>query len=50
MTNYFDSITVAAQHADSFDVPSRLLPLSITSQAAMFAGLDSDRVGSAFWD
>lgn len=48
--NYFDSITVAAQHAGYADTPEALLPLTISNEAALLAGLDSDRVGCAFWD
>lgn len=47
---FFDSITVAAQHAYEWDVPEDLLPLTISNEAALLAGLDSDRVGSAAWD
>ena len=50
MTNYFDSITVAAQQSGYSDTPDALLPLTISNEAALLAGLDSDRVGSANWD
>lgn len=49
MKNYFDSITVAAQHAGDDDTPDALLPLTISNEAALLAGFDSDRVGSPPW-
>lgn len=48
--NYLDCITIAAQHAHDLDVPAALLPLTISNEASMLAGLDSDRMGSAGWD
>lgn len=50
MTNYFDSLTFAAQHAGNDDTPVELLPLSISNTAAMLAGIDSDRMGTRAWD
>ena len=47
---YIDCITFAAQHAQDRDVPPGLLPLTIVDEAAMLAGLDSDRRGSPAWD
>ncbi len=47
---YFDSLTFAAQHAGDDDLPAELLPLTINNQAAMLAGIDSDRMGGAAWD
>ncbi len=48
--NYFDSITVAAQHVGYADMPDALLPLTIVNEAALLAGLESDRMGGAAWD
>lgn len=48
--NYFDCITIAAQHAHDRDIPAALLPLTISNEAAMLAGLESDRIGSVGWD
>ena len=50
MTNYFDSLTFAAQHAGDDDLPAELLPLTISNAAAMLAGLDSDRLGTRSCD
>ena len=47
---YRDSITIAAQHAQDWDVPEELLPLTISNEAAMLCGLESDRMGCAGWD
>lgn len=49
MTNYFDSLTFAAQHAGDDDTPVELLALTISNEAAMLAGLDSDNLGGAHW-
>ena len=47
---YFDSLTFAAQYACYDELPDELLPLTISNEAAMLAGLDSDRIGAAAWD
>ena len=47
---YIDCITFAAQHAQDWDGPSHLLPLTIADEAALLAGLDSDRRGGAAGD
>jgi len=44
---YIDCITFAVQHAQDWDVPQGLLPLTIVNEAALLAGLDSDRRGTA---
>ena len=49
-TNYADSICMAVQHAFDSDLPISLMPLTITQDASMLAGLDSDRIGCAAWD
>lgn len=49
MNSYFDSMTIAAQHAQDWDVPPSLLPLTISNAAAMLAGIDSDRMGTRRW-
>lgn len=48
---YFDAIAIAAQHAfeSDWDIPSELLPLTISSEACMLAGWDSDTVGLSAW-
>jgi hypothetical protein len=48
--NYLDCITVAAQHAHDRDVPAALLPLTISNEAALLAGLGSDYAGGSTWD
>ena len=50
MHNYFDSISIAAQHAQDWDVPAALLPLTIRNAAAMLAGIDSDHMGTRDWN
>lgn len=47
---YFDSLTFAAQHAGDDDTPVELLALTISNEAAMLAGLESDRMGTRAWD
>lgn len=49
---YPDCVTVAAHHAfeNDCDVPIGLLGNTIASEAAMLAGLDSDRIGCAAWE
>ena len=47
---YFDCIAFAVQHAQDWDVPQALLPLTIVNEAALLAGLDSDRLGAAAGD
>ena len=50
--SYSDCITVAAHHAfeNDWDLPTALLGNTVASEAAMLAGLDSDRIGCAVWD
>jgi hypothetical protein len=50
--SYADCITIAAHHAleNDWDVPSNLWGNTIVSEAAMLAGLDSDRMGFPGWD
>lgn len=40
---YIDCITLAVHRAQDREVPAELLPLTIADEAAMLAGLDSDR-------
>jgi hypothetical protein len=47
--NYSDCIFQAIQNAFDVDTPQELLPLTITRDAYMLAGLDSDRMGCAAW-
>ena len=49
-TNYADSICSAVQPALDSDLPIGLMPLTISQDASMLAGLDSDRIGCAAWD
>jgi len=50
--SYSDCITIAAHHAfeHDWDMPESLLGNTIVSEAAMLAGLDSDRIGCTAWD
>lgn len=43
--SYTDSLTVAVQHMQDYDVPPEMLPLTIRNEACLLAGLDSDRIG-----
>ena len=47
--SYFDSGSIAANHAFDMDTPDSLLPLTIASEACMLSGYDSDRLGCS-WD
>jgi hypothetical protein len=47
--NYSDCIPQAIQLSFDFETPQRLLPLTITQEACMLAGLESDRMGCATW-
>jgi hypothetical protein len=47
--SYIDSIAMATQSAMDWDLPAHLLPLTIANEAALLAGLESDRMGSAAW-
>lgn len=46
---YLDSITVIT-HVLDWDVPTELLPLTISNEAAQLAGLDSDHLGASAWN
>lgn len=48
--SYTDCISNAIQHCFDLDIPQDLLPLTITHDACMLAGLESDHMGSAAWD
>lgn len=41
MTDYFDSLTVAAQRAQEWDLPSHLLPIVIAREAALLSGFEA---------
>ena len=43
---FTDCITFALHRAQDLDVPSHLLALTIADEAALLAGLDSDRRGT----
>lgn len=47
---YIDSITIAAQHAQNWDLPAELLPLVITSEAVLRSGHEAGHKGHAAWD
>ena len=47
--DYQHCISHAIQKAFDFDTPQELLPLTITQDAHMLAGFDSDRMGCAAW-
>ncbi len=47
--NLTQAISVALQHAFDMDTPQDLLPLTITQDACMLAGFESDRMGCAAW-
>jgi len=44
---FTDCITFALHRAQDLDVPSHLLAPTIADEAALLAGLDSDRRGAA---
>jgi len=51
-TTYADSICMAAQNAYYSDTPMRLMPLTITQDASMRAGIESDEIlyaGGEIW-
>ncbi len=52
MNHYSDCITIATQHAfnHDHDTPAHLLGTTVVSEAAMLAGLESDRIGCPGWD
>jgi hypothetical protein len=47
--NMTQAITRAIQHSFDLDTPQDLLPLTITQDAYMLAGFESDRMGCASW-
>lgn len=47
---YIDCITIAAQHAQDWDVPVQLLPLVIGNEAALRCGHEAGHIASAGWD
>jgi hypothetical protein len=48
-TSYADSICIATQNAYYSDLPTDLMPLYISQNASMLAGLESDHMGCAGW-
>lgn len=48
--SFEDCIAVAAHHISDWDVPSELLPLTLTNEAARLAHLDSDHRGAPVGD
>lgn len=47
---YLDSITLATSHVLDWDLPTELLPLTISNEAAILARLDSDHLGAPAWN
>ena len=47
---YTDAIAIATSHVLDWDLPDELLPLTITNEAGLLAGLDSDRLGTPAWN
>lgn len=47
---YIDSIAIAAQHAQDWDLPAELLPLVIASEAVLLSGHEAGHRGHAAWD
>ena len=47
---YIDSLTIAAQHAQDWDLPAELLPLVIASEATLLSGHEAGHMGHAAWD
>lgn len=47
--NMTQAISAAMQHAFDMETPQDLLPLTITQDAYMLAGFESDRMGCAAW-
>ncbi len=45
--SYSDAVSVASIHAIDWDIPSELWGNTITSEANMLAGIDSDSMGCA---
>ena len=43
--NYSDSLTLAVQHLQDWDIPEHLLPLTICNEAALRSGITSDHLG-----
>lgn len=46
---YQDCLLSAASTALDLDLPPELLPLTITNQAALLAGIGVDSIGSSDW-
>jgi hypothetical protein len=48
MTNFFDNLTATIQHFHDWDdLPPHLLPLVLTSEAAMLSGFEAGNLGCA---
>jgi hypothetical protein len=48
--SFTDCLSTAANRAFEMDTPQDLLPLTITHDACLLAGLESDHIGCATWD
>ena len=48
--SYIDSLTIAAQHAQDWDLPNELLPLVIANEANLLSGFEAGHMGHAAWD
>lgn len=49
MINFFDSLTVVAQQAQDWELPSNLLPNVIASEAALLSGFEAGHSAHDLW-
>jgi hypothetical protein len=49
MNTYFDSLTIAAQHAQDWHLPDHLLPLVITNEASLRSFCEAGHSASGGW-
>jgi hypothetical protein len=47
---YIDCITVAAQHAQDWDLPAELLPLVISREATLLYRQEAGHISGTVWD
>ena len=48
--SYSDCIAIATHNALEMDLPAGMMPLTITNEAALLGGFESDRIGCPAWD
>lgn len=48
--NYLDSISIATQRAQDWELPQDLLPLVIASEAALLSGHEAGHWAYTAWD